>query len=302
MIFGTDQQMIANVICKFYVHNPTNIMLWTGQPISVKINITMHLMKKCDMAIDIANVFPLKISNNAKFANSIGNISAILLQRNHRNLDNGLIFAKEVQEINGLAFRIDQDIRIIDLNTWNVYEQYTIHKIFVFKRLGFIDSSFEFISLSNMNMIERRGDFYGYEVKAVSEMEPPYIYYDLKTANFDRGTELYDITYKTSGMFYDVLKTLENTLNMTTKIYKRKDFGWGNVYKYDNGSIIGTGMINSILNGEAELICARYSSVPNKRIDKVQKMILSVCRALEFSPAQANQVLAERLVRELAPV
>ena len=37
-------------------------------------------------------------------------------------------------------------------------------------------------------------------------------------------------------------------------------------------------------------------------IDKVQKMILSVCRALEFSPAQANQALTERLVRELAPV
>ena len=37
-------------------------------------------------------------------------------------------------------------------------------------------------------------------------------------------------------------------------------------------------------------------------IDKVQKIILSVCRALEFSPAQANQALTERLVRELAPV
>ena len=32
------------------------------------------------------------------------------------------------------------------------------------------------------------------------------------------------------------------------------------------------------------------------------KIILSVCRALEFSPAQANQALTERLVRELAPV
>ena len=32
------------------------------------------------------------------------------------------------------------------------------------------------------------------------------------------------------------------------------------------------------------------------------KMILPVCRVLEFSPAQANQALIERLVRELAPV
>ena len=39
-----------------------------------------------------------------------------------------------------------------------------------------------------------------------------------------------------------------------------------------------------------------------KTIDKVQKIILSVCRALEFSPAQANQAPTERLVRELAPV
>ena len=37
-------------------------------------------------------------------------------------------------------------------------------------------------------------------------------------------------------------------------------------------------------------------------IDKVQKRILPECRALEFSPAQADQALTERLVRELAPV
>ena len=39
-----------------------------------------------------------------------------------------------------------------------------------------------------------------------------------------------------------------------------------------------------------------------KVIDKVQEIILSVCRALEYSPAQAGQSLTERLVRGLAPV
>ena len=59
--------------------------------------------------------------------------------------------------------------------------------------------------------------------------------------------------------------------------------------------------------------CCGFVSVPSggKRmknfgrvifIDKVQKIIMSVCRALEYSPAQPSQVLAERLIRELAPV
>ena len=50
--------------------------------------------------------------------------------------------------------------------------------------------------------------------------------------------------------------------------------------------------------------CGQYYEfkVLHGTIDKVQKSMLPVCRALQFSPAQADQVLTERLVRELAPV
>ena len=56
--------------------------------------------------------------------------------------------------------------------------------------------------------------------------------------------------------------------------------------------------MDSRLLGAISILDVVYSDA----IDKVQKIILSVCRALEFSPAQANQALRERLVRELAPV
>ena len=57
------------------------------------------------------------------------------------------------------------------------------------------------------------------------------------------------------GSFYDVLKHMEETLNFTTKIYRRKSGGWGMPIIYPNKSIqLSPGMVNDLKDGSADMI------------------------------------------------
>jgi hypothetical protein len=47
------------------------------------------------------------------------------------------------------------------------------------------------------------------------------------TATYFSENQTYDITGIIQGMYYEVLKTFEEELNFTTRLYKRQDGIWG---------------------------------------------------------------------------
>ena len=59
-------------------------------------------------------------------------------------------------------------------------------------------------------------------------------------------------------MFYDMFLTLQEKLNFTATLHKRKDSRWGVAKILDNGTVIASGgIIEDVALGDAEMIVAR---------------------------------------------
>ena len=61
-------------------------------------------------------------------------------------------------------------------------------------------------------------------------------------APYFENNKTYRVNNYTYGMFHDILQLLENQLNFSTTLYKRKDAVWGYIYPQPNGTYTGTGI------------------------------------------------------------
>ena len=57
----------------------------------------------------------------------------------------GLIFVDQINVIENLPTRINQDIKFVDIQTWKVYEHYKVNGIGIKNELGYFDSSFKYV-------------------------------------------------------------------------------------------------------------------------------------------------------------
>ena len=116
------------------------------------------------------------ISNLVGFAKE-ENIEELLhiLERNFDSISTGIIFVYDVKVINNMFSRINQDIKFVDKNTGKVYECYNINKKKILNQLGFFKSSFQYTSINDEPLLKRRGNFQGHKMKAITEMEVPFI-------------------------------------------------------------------------------------------------------------------------------
>ena len=81
--------------------------------------------------------------------------------------------------IGDFSTRINQDIKFIDITTWKVYEHYTINREIKINQLGFFSSVYQYRPIIKSTFLERRGNFQGYKMKAMTEEIGPYVYFDL---------------------------------------------------------------------------------------------------------------------------
>ena len=79
----------------------------------------------------------------------------------------------------------------------------------------------------------------------------------LATAFFDEATQIYDVTKSTKGMFYDLFMVLQEKLNFTATLNKRKDSQWGIAKILSNGTVITSGIHADVAKGDADMIVAR---------------------------------------------
>ena len=73
---------------------------------------------------------------------------------------------------------------------------------------------------------------------------------------FYSNNQTYLVNGHVSGIMFDILERLQNRLNFSTLLYKRKTESWGFIYPQSNGSFIGTGMVGDIFFQRADLIVA----------------------------------------------
>ena len=103
------------------------------------------------------------------------------------------------------------------------------------------------------SFVNRRGNFYGIQFKAMVDFEPPMTYFtkDYKSkVEYFQKNETYDVTDVSRGLYIDVLKSLGSSLNFSIKLYQRKDGEWGLPKKLSNGTIHTGGMLQNILDGD----------------------------------------------------
>ena len=152
-----------------------------------------------------------------------------------------------------LSTKINQDIQFVNTESWEVYEHYTVNNKKIQTKLGFFDKNFKYIPTTLQSFVQRRGNFQGHHLRAITEEDFPYIKIDLSSAKYDETNQVYDVTQKVEGMYYDMFLILKEQLNFTASIHKRKDGKWGPITILENGTALIAGIPNSITSGFAEI-------------------------------------------------
>ena len=177
-----------------------------------------------------------------------------IIEDSEISVTHGLIFVDQVKMIKDSPTKINQDIKFVDIQTWRVYEHYTINKNNITNALGFFNNTFDYIPLTKLSFEDRRSDFQGYHMMAMTENVSPYITLDLTLATYDKNSQTYDVTNSVEGMFYDMFLDLQEYLNFTATLRKRLDGKWGPTTVLANGSIVAAGITKSVTSGFAEMI------------------------------------------------
>ena len=173
---------------------------------------------------------------------------------NYLKISYGLIFVNSTITITSLASSIDQNLQYVDVNTWKVYEHYEINKEKMLRDLGFFRNDFTYIPTTNSSFEERRSNFQGYQIKAITGSFAPYIRIDYSTATLNNESQTYDVTTSVKGLLMDLLQDMMKYVNFSATLHEREDKKWGPVIALDNGTIIADGIIESVTSGFAELV------------------------------------------------
>ena len=94
----------------------------------------------------------------------------------------------------------------------------------------------------------------------------PFSYFDLELASYDDKSQTYDVTNIAQGMFNDMFRIMQENLNFTATIKKRKDSQWGPTTVFANGTISSFGIVESVTSGFADMIITSMAQTPDRSI------------------------------------
>ena len=80
-----------------------------------------------------------------------------------------MVFLENINMIGDFSTRINQDIKFIDMTNWKVFEYYIINGQSKMNLLGFFDSKYQYHEVVETRFLERRSNFHGYHMKAMTE-------------------------------------------------------------------------------------------------------------------------------------
>ena len=166
----------------------------------------------------------------------------------------GIILVDNTKVIDSLPTQINQDILFVDIKSRRVYENYAINDEVIKRQLGFFNNLYKYVRTMKLSFEDRRDNFHGYQMKAMTEHLPPYLLIDLSFAKYDEMSQTFDVTNSVGGMFYYIFQELQEYLNFTSSLHKRKDGKWGPTTVLANGSVIAAGITKSVTSGFAEMI------------------------------------------------
>ena len=174
-----------------------------------------------------------------------------------------IVISFQALQVLETKIRIDKKVFIIEESTNELFEIYTINNRQIKRKLGrFKEHVFSWEKDVEKDFVSRRSDFQGLILTTMTQYAGNDIIFDSdydKKAIFFPNNQTYLVTNFTQGKFYDILISLQNLLNFTSNLNKRKDNGWGFVYPQANGSFHATGMVGDLFFGRADLIVTSLS-------------------------------------------
>ena len=199
--------------------------------------------------------------------------SLVIFDRTIASLRNELIAMREYEttviialdddafaiEYNYAELEIDQRVYLFQKSTQEVYETYVINKVRVQRKLGYIDQFVKVFLWSddvNSNFVRRRSNFHGVTMKAMTESVGKNLILDeeYKTkAPYVPKDQTFIVNEFASGLYMEVLGILQDRLNFTTVLYKRKFASWGFVDVQDDGTLKGSGMVGDVFSKKVDL-------------------------------------------------
>ena len=161
--------------------------------------------------------------------------------------------------LNNMKCEINQEVLLLNENTKELFETYTINNVKIKKKLGYFDSDNGFNWIEEQDMVKRRSNFQGIHLKSLTipsgdwiKLKPSH----LAEATYFANNQTYDVTQHVGGILIDMFEILKSQLNFTAKYYMRKDRQYGNVVKYSNGTFGGIGSVPDLYNGKVDVLTA----------------------------------------------
>ena len=231
--------------------------------------IKHHSMKSefsmiCKNVNDIPMVNKEQIQSIIQIAISTEDIAAILKPLLYFKFPTiVLLITDSLQKHNlkDLKILIHQQILFYFDDTQELFEAYTINDSNIVRRLGFVSNEtwFQWDKDVNPNFVRRRSNFQGVSLKAMTEFDGNSINADLSfltDAPYFPENETYLLNGFTYGIYHDVLNVLQNHLNFSTQLFKRKDGAWGMVYPQDDGTFKTVGFVGDLFLKKASFAIA----------------------------------------------
>ena len=200
------------------------------------------------------NVIVVIESNSIKtFANELKNLMKVSTTSVLIVLNGGYNFEDFYMDI-GLA------MYFYNVSSNEVFEKYKINRVKIKQTLGFFNNTVnEFSWTKNITkeMVKRRSNFHGLTLKAMTEFsgrnmigDPEY----LTKALYFTTNQTFLINGFTYGYIDDIFQIMQQRLNFSALIYKRKVTSWGKVLRHSNSTLEGIGIIGDLFYRKADLI------------------------------------------------
>ena len=182
---------------------------------------------------------------------------------NHNHFHKMLIINLDgIKSHEELCINVDQEVYFYDETTAEVLEAYEINGVKINNTLGYYNAknnSFAWNSSKYQNIFKRRANFHGLKLKGMVEEYTAAVMIDKaykEKARFFKSNQTYLMNGFVKGVFIDILEHMQENLNFSTTLYKRKDISFGNMKKWVNGTVTGNGMVSDIFFKRADMIIA----------------------------------------------
>ena len=133
--------------------------------------------------------------------------------------------------LDNLKLEINQEIFLIKESTNEIFETYFINGIQIKRKLGMFTKE-EIVWEPDIHpcFVKRRSNFHCLTLKAFTEISGNDIMIDTKfidNAPYFETNQTFLVNGYVSGLHFDILRLMENSLNFTTQLFKPKDENWG---------------------------------------------------------------------------